>query len=130
MMAFLINYIKKVLIFSLLSFLILFSSFIKLSAKEVNWIEVGKSNNGIQFIDSNSIKYNNRGFLLVTIKYSELNPEDQTNIGTNSYLMAVDCQNRLFSKLPINGELKQVKNWEEPTNDKLIKKTIINSCTY
>ena len=58
-------------------------------------------------------------------KYSEVNPEDQNIINTTSYLMAIDCENRLFSKLPVNGEIKQVKNWENPINDKLIKKTII-----
>ena len=113
-----------------LSFLIFFPSYIKLSAEEINWIEVDKTNNGIQFIDTNSIKYNNRGFLSVATKYSEISPEDQTIITTNSYLMAVDCENRLFSKLPVNGDLKQVKTWEKPTNNKLIKKTIINSCSY
>ena len=49
---------------------------------------------------------------------------------TNLYLMAVDCQNRLFSKFQANAEIKQVKNWEEPTNNKLMKKTILNSCSY
>mgnify|MGYP004415566593 FL=1 len=93
-------------------------------------MEVGKTNNEIQFIDSNSIKYNNRGFLSVLTKYSEINPDDQIVISTNSYLMAIDCENRLFSKLPVDGELNQVKNWEEPTNNKLIKRTIINSCSY
>ena len=123
-------FFKQVLIFCLFSFLIFFSCFIKLSAEELHRIEVDRTINGIQFIDANSIKYNNRGFLSVITKYSEINPDDQTIISTNSYLMAVDCENRLFSKLPVNGELKQVKNWNEPTNDKLIKKTIINSCSY
>ena len=124
------NYIKTVLSFILLSFLIFFSSFIDLAAEEINWIEVDKTNNGIQFIDVNSIKYNNKGFLSVITKYSEVNPDDEAILSSNSYLMAVDCQNRLFSKLPVNGELKQVKNWEVPTSNKLIKKTIINSCSY
>ena len=124
------KYIKKVLIICLFSFLIFFSSFIKLYAEEIQWVEVDKTINGIQFIDANSIKYNNRGFLSVTTKYSEINQDDQTIISSNSYLMAIDCEKRLFSKLPLNGELKQVKNWEEPINDKLIKRTIINSCTY
>jgi hypothetical protein len=97
---------------------------------EIDWIEVDKTTNGIQFIDSNSIKYNNRGFLSVLTKYSEINPDDQTIVSTNSYLMAIDCENRLFSKLPVNGRLDQVKNWDKPINDKLIKKTIINSCSY
>ena len=124
------NHVKQILIFCLFSSLIFFSVFNKLSAAQINWVEVDKTNNGIQFIDSNSIKYNNRGILSVTTKFSEINPSDQTIINTDSYLMAVDCENRLFSKLPLHSELKQVKNWEKPNNDKLIKKTIINSCSY
>ena len=124
------NYIKKLLQFCLLFFCMFFSSFTSLSAEEVNWIEVDKINNGIQFIDVNSIKYNNRGFLSVITKYSETNPDDNAIISTNLYLMAVDCENRLFSKLPLNGEIKQVKNWINPSNDKLIKRTIMNTCSY
>ena len=124
------TFIKQILIVCFVSFLMFFSSFIKLSAEELLWIEVDRTINGIQFIDANSIKYNNSGFLSVVTKYSEVNPEDQTIISSNTSLMAVDCENRLFSKLPVNGELKQVKTWEEPSNNKLIKKTIINSCSF
>ena len=124
------KYINNVLIFFCLSFLIFFSGVINLLAEEIDWVEVAKTNDEIQFIDSNSIKYNNRGFLSVIIKYSEINQEDQKIINTNSYLMAIDCENRLFSKLPLNGEIKQVKNWVNPSNDKLIKRTIMNTCSY
>ena len=124
------KFIKQSLIFFIFSFLIFFSSFTKISAEEINWVEVAKTNNGMQFIDTNSIKYNNRGFLSVLTKYSEIKPDEKIVISTNSYLMAIDCENRLFSKLPVDGEPNQVKNWEEPTNNKLIKKTIINSCSY
>ncbi len=123
-------FFKQVFLVCFVSFLIFFFSFIKLYAEELLWIEVDRTSNGIQFIDPNSIKYNNRGFLSVITKYSEINPDDQTIISSNSSLIAVDCENRLFSKLPVNGELKKVKNWEEPTNNKLIKKIIINSCSY
>ncbi len=124
------NYIKKFLSFILFSCLIFFSSSIELSAKEINWVEVSKSNNEIQFIDVNSLRYNNKGFLSVITKYIQFNPDNEEIISTSSYLMAVDCEKRLFSKYPVTGEVKQVKEWEEPTNDKLIKKTIINSCSY
>tara|TARA_Y100001968_G_C19319036_1_gene698228 strand:- start:293 stop:682 length:390 start_codon:yes stop_codon:yes gene_type:complete len=124
------NYMKKVLILFFISFLIFLNGFIKLSADEINWVEVAKSNNQIQLIDPNSIKYNNEGFLSVITKFSEVNPDDQKIINTDSYLIAIDCENRLFSKLPINAELRQVKNWLKPINNKLIKKTIINSCSY
>ena len=124
------NYIKQSLLFCLISFLLFFFCFMELSAEEVAWIEVAKTNNVIQYIDSNSIKYNNRGLLSVITKYSEINPDDKQIIITNTYLMAVDCENRLYSKLPLNGELKQVKSMETPINDKLIKKTILKSCAY
>ena len=126
----LVRYMKKVLILALVYSLTFFYSFNHLSAEEVDWIEVARTNNQIQFIDANSIKYNNRGFLSVITKYSDISPDDESIISANSYLMAIDCKNRMFSPLPLNGELNQVRSWEEPTNNKLIKKTIINSCSY
>ena len=68
--------------------------------------------------------------LSVRTKYSEINPDNQEIVNTSLYLMAIDCDNRLFSKLPVNGDLKQVKKWNKPINDKFIKKMIINSCSY
>ena len=113
-----------------ISYLLFFYSLDILSAREINWVEVANVDNEIQFIDTDSIKYNNKGFLSVMTKYSEVNSTDQMIINSNSYLIAIDCENRLFSKIPENGELNQVKNWTNPINDKLIKKTIINSCSY
>ena len=124
------TYVKKGVVSFFIFSLIFLSCFIQLFAKDIIWTEVAKTNNEIQFIDAKSINYNKRGLLTFITKYSEINPNNQNIINTNSYLMAVDCEERLFSKLPLNGELKQVKNWKKPTNDKLIKKTIINSCSY
>ena len=124
------NYVIQVSLFCGIIFLMYLSYSFKLSAVEIEWIEVSNAANEFIFIDPNSINYDNRGFLSVMTKYSEVNPEDQNIINTTSYLMAIDCENRLFSKLPVNGEIKQVKNWENPINDKLIKKTIMNSCSY
>ena len=124
------NHIHNGLLICFISFLILFSSSFKLLAEEIEWLEVSMTNNELQSINPNSIKYNDKGFLSVIVKHSELDPDDQTVINTASFLMAIDCENRLFSKLPANADLNQVKNWETPTNNKLIKKTIINSCSY
>ena len=124
------NCIKQVLICCGIIFLLFFSSSSKLSAEEIEWTEVSKIDNELIFIDINTVNYDNRGFLSVVSKYAEVDSEDQNVIKTDTYLMAIDCENRLFSKLPLNGEIKQVKNWEKPVNEKLIKKTIINSCSY
>ena len=124
------NYIKWLLSFSFAIVLIVFSFPLMLSAQEIKWLEVSKTNNEVIFIEPGSINYDNRGFLSVITKQSEVDPKDQKIINTYSYLMAIDCDNRLYSKLPVTGDIKQVKNWETPLNDKLIKKTIINSCSY
>ena len=124
------NYIKQLLSFSFAIVLTVFSFSLMLSAKEIKWLEVSKTNNEVIFIDPSSINYDNRGFLSVITKQSKIDPEDQEILNTDSYLMAIDCENRLYSRLPVTGDIKQVKNWETPLNDKLIKKTIINSCSY
>ena len=120
---------RQIIIFCLFSFILFFYSYVSIFAKEINWKELAKTDNEVQFIDTNSIKYNNRGLLSFFTKYSVIKPDDQNNIIGDSYLMAVDCENRLFSKLPVNGEPNQVKEWKIPSNS-LIKKTIVNSCTY
>ena len=124
------SYIQKALIICCIFFLIFFSYSFKIFADEIEWLEVAKTNNELLSINPNSIKYNNKGFLSVIAKHSEIDPDDQTVKNNEPFLMAIDCENRLFSKFPANAELKQVKNWENPVNNKLIKTTIINSCSY
>lgn len=110
--------------------LIFFYSPFRIYSDEINWVEVSKTNNEFLSINPNSIKYNNKGFLSVIAMYSEIDPNDLSVINNQTFLMAIDCEKRLFSKLPVNGEPNQVKNWINPTNDRLIKKTIVNSCSY
>ena len=124
------NCIKQLLSFSFAIVLIVFSFPLMLSAQEIKWLEVSKTNTEVISIEPSSIKYDNRGFLSVITKKSDISPEDQKIINTDSYLMAIDCDKRLYSMLPVTGDIKQVKNWETPSNDKLIKKAIINSCSY
>ena len=124
------NYLRQGLLIFCVFFLIFFSSSFKIFADEIKWLEVSKTNNELLSINPKSIKYNNKGVLLVIAKYSEIDLDDQSLINDDSFLMAIDCKNRLFSKFPANADVKQVKKWETPVNNKLIKKTIINSCSY
>ena len=124
------NYIHQRLLFCGIFFLILFSFSFMISAEQIEWLEVSKTDNELLSINPNSIKYNNKGFLSLMAKHSEINPDDQTVIDDDLFLMAIDCENRLFNKLPANADVKKVQNWENPINNKLIKKTIINSCSY
>ena len=122
-------YIQHGLLFCCIFFVIFFYSSM-LFADEVEWVEVAETDNELLSINPNSIKYNNKGFLSVIAKHSDIDPDDQTLINSESFLMAIDCENRLFSKFPANADIRQVKNWENPINNKLIKKTIINSCSF
>ena len=124
------NYVHRGFLFFCIFFLIFFSSSFKIFADEVEWLEVSKTNNELVSINPNSIKYNNKGFLSVIAKHSEIGLDDQIVIDNDPFLMVIDSENRLFSKFPANADLKQVKNWENPINNKLIKKTIIKSCSY
>ena len=124
------KFIEQGLIFCLITYIISFSAFEILLSEEIKWTEVAIYNDEIQFIDKNSIKYNNKGFLSVITKYSKINLDDQSSINSNSYLIAIDCGNRLYSKLPLNSGLKQVREWTNPINNKLIKQTIIKTCSY
>ena len=124
------NYIHQGFLFCCVFLLILFYYSFKIFADEIEWLEVSKTNNELLSINPNSIKYNNKGFLSVIAKHSDIDPDEQTVINNELFLMAIDCDNRLFSKFPATADLKQVKNWENPINNKLIKKTIINSCSY
>ena len=124
------NYIIQRFLFLLIFFLIFFSSSFKIFAEEIEWLVVSKTNNESLSISTNSIKYNNKGFLSVIAKYSEIDIDNQTVIKDDPFLMAIDCKHRLFSKFPANSDLKHVKNWENPINNKLLKIAIINSCSY
>ena len=129
-MLYLRNHIYHGLVFCCIFLLILIFSTFKVFAEEIEWLVVSKTNSELISIKSNSIKYNNKGFLSVIAKHSEIDPDYQTIINDDPFLIAIDCENRLFSKLPANADIKQVKKWEAPINNKLIKKTIINSCSY
>ena len=124
------NRIQQGVLICCIFFLIIFSFSFKIFADEMEWIEVSKTSNELLSIKPNSIKYNNKGFLSVIVRHSEIDLDDQTVINNEPFLMAIDCENRLFSKFPANVDLKKVKNWENPINNKLIKTTIINSCSY
>ena len=125
-----IIYIKQFFIFCFGFFIVFLCSFNHLYALETMWKEVAKTSSQIQFIDTNSLKYNNRGILSVITKQAVLNPEDYQIIDTKSYLIAIDCERRLYSNLQLNANVGKIKSWNAPDNNVLIKQTILNSCSY
>lgn len=116
--------LKQLLKLLILSSFVLFGLLLapfRASAVQSNWVEVASDSSAIQFIDTESIKYK-KEILSLTTKYSELNPENQETLNTNTYQIQIDCRNRLFKE---EGE-----KWEKSVGNKIITETIINSCTY
>ena len=97
------NYIHQALLICGLFFLIFFSSSCQLFADEIEWLEVSKTNNELLSINPSSIKYNNKGFLLVIAKHSDFNPDDQTIKNNDSFKTQDDhnlSSSRLFLFVP------------------------------
>ena len=88
----LVHLFEKLLLFCLIPILIFSSCFNVAFAEEINWIEVAKTSNEIQYIDKDSIKYNNNGLLSVMTKSSEVNPDNQNIINTEFSIIAIDCE--------------------------------------
>ena len=85
-MLYLRNHIYHGLVFCCIFLLILIFSTFKVFAEEIEWLVVSKTNSELISIKSNSIKYNNKGFLSVIAKHSEIDPDDQTVINTDAFL--------------------------------------------
>ncbi len=122
-------FIKLFLVISLI-FLTLVPPNNPINAETTTWEEVATTEKGIQYIDTSTIKYDTQGILSVSTKYSEINPEDQKIINTNIYIMEINCDKRIFKDISVNGKSTQGGTWESSRDDKLIKKTIIKSCSY
>ena len=91
------------------------------STDTANWKEIAKSSNGIQFIDTDNLKYK-KGILTTDAKYTEINQDTLEIINTSIFKLYIDCENRLLKK-------DSDKKWEEPKS-KLNKQTIIKSCSF
>ena len=64
-------------------------------------------------------------FLSVITKQSEIDPDDQTFVNNEPFLMAIYCENSLFRKFSAYADLMQANNWENHINHKLNKKILL-----
>ena len=119
------KYLKEVLkllyILSFVLLILIYPTHPILLAEPIRWTEVSSNSDGIQFIDTESIKYK-KGILSIMTKYTEVSGENHEVINSSSYEMEIDCERRLFKK-------ESGKNWELPSG-KLMKQLLIKSCTY
>ena len=95
-----------------------------------NWTEVASNENGKRFINTDSIKYDSKGILSILTRYLEIDAESQSVLNSKTSILEIDCDKRLFKKSSVDGKEQSDNNWKTSVEDRLIKRTIIKSCTY
>ena len=125
---------KKIFIFSILLISIAsFNLFIleqKVSAiGEVNWLLLKENNDGKEWVDLGSIKKINNNEISVLTKYFQ-NPNKENVKGeTNLYVMRINCDNREFKDISVNGIPSFKSKWQSSNDDELIDVVIDKSCS-
>ena len=76
----------------LISILIIFISKVQIvSASNVNWIEVSKTNAGVQYIDLDSFEKKGKETIEITTKYLKIDTITSKKIEENIYRMKINC---------------------------------------
>ena len=121
-----------------LSFLALLIIFYPLKIDAISpmshsWVEVPKSQFGMQFWDKASVQINQDKSIRV---FSKFIPKNSTKITQDIlYTMDIDCSETLFRDVAVGAkEFNEFKNkdskWKDPNGDKLIQDVIDQVCTF
>ena len=125
---------KKIFKFAILLISIVsFNLFIlgqKVSAiGEVNWLLLKENNDGKEWVDLGSIKKIKNNEISVLTKYFQ-NPNKENVKGeTNLYVMRINCDNRKFKDISVNGIPSFKPKWKTSSDDELIDVVIDKSCS-
>ena len=93
-----------------------------------NWIQVSKTNEGIQYWDIGSLINKSNGLIEIKTKYLKKDAENQEIIEENIYTMEINCINKKYKDISVNGKINLSAKWEDPNGDKLINDLISESC--
>ena len=93
-----------------------------------NWIQVSKTNEGIQYWDIGSLINKSNGLIEIKTKYLKKDAENQEIIEENIYKMEINCINNKYKDISVNGKINLSAKWEDPNGDKLINDLISESC--
>ena len=124
---------KKIIKFSILFITIISFNLLNLVQKSfaignVDWILLKENNDGKEWIDLGSIKKIKNNEISVLTKYFQ-NPSKENIKGeTNLYVMRINCDNREFKDISINGIPSFKAKWKTSNDDELIDVVIDKSC--
>ena len=93
-----------------------------------NWVEVSRTEEGIQYLDIDNIKNKDKGVIEISTKYLKFDTYDPSKIEENIYTMRINCLTHKFKDISVNGKKNLRAKWEDPNGDKLINDVISDSC--
>ena len=118
---FLLNILVLILI-------ILFNSTNMVYGANNNWVEVSKTDAGIQYLDKGSLHIKGKGIIEITTKYLKIYSNDSKKIEENIYTMKINCLTNKFKDISVNGKKNLTAKWEGTNGDKLLDDVITDSC--
>ena len=125
---------NKILKFSVLLITIISFNLFNLVQKasaigEVNWLLLKENNDGKEWIDLGSIKKIKNNEISVLTKYFQNPSKEKVKGETNLYVMRINCDNREFKDISVNGIPSFKAIWKTSNNDELIDVVIDKSCS-
>ena len=124
---------KKLLKLSILFITILFLNLFNLVQKasaigDVDWLLLKENDDGKEWVDLGSIKKINNNEISVLTKYFQNPSKVKIKGETNLYVMRINCDNREYKDISINGIPSFKATWKTSNDDELIDVVIDKSC--
>ena len=125
---------NKILKFSVLLITIISFNLFNLVQKasaigEVNWLLLKENNDGKEWIDLGSIKKIKNNEISVLTKYFQNPSKEKVKGETNLYVMRINCDNREYKDISVNGIPSFKAKWKTSNDDELIDVVIDKSCS-
>ena len=96
---------------------------------EVDWLLLKENNDGKEWVDLGSIKKIKDHEISVLTKYFQNPSKEKAKGETNLYLMRINCNNREYKDISVNGIPSFRAKWKLSNNDELIDVVIDKSCS-
>ena len=122
------KFLKGLLFAAALLFLLSVIQPLPVFAGPVDWQEVDPTSDGRQWWDKGSLRLNRKGELTVLSRFNAT-PDESGKTATGSlYVMALDCDEKLYKDLQVNGLPKPRADWQLVGSEDLIAEVLEQSC--
>ena len=95
----------------------------------VDWILLKENNDGKEWIDMGSIKEIKAGEITVLTKFLKNPKEPSDKEELSLYVMRINCNDKTFKDISINGIPQFGSKWQTSNNDELIDVVIEKGCS-